>query len=258
MLGISQSQMGRWKNNLAQAAIVAVLFVAWETVSRTAIVDSRLLPPFSTIAERIATLLGDTSFLFHLQVTAAEVALACVIVVPIGIGIGLLLNENKCFGAAFKPFFYFLASVPKSVFLPIFILLFGIGFSQKVAFGVFQALFVLVIATVGAASSVPDELIRVARAYGASRWQLYREIYWPSMLPLILEGIRLGLIFNITGVVFAEMYVSRAGVGSRIGYWGQILDIPNLLGGILLIALLSILVNESLRWYERRVGQWRA
>lgn len=242
---------------LGQAAIVAALLVAWEAVSSLGIVDPRLLPPFSTVAESAAMLVGDGAFLYHLGVTAGEVVLAGIIVAPVGIGIGLLLSENAYLGAAFRPFFYFLASVPKSVFLPIFILLFGIGFSQKVAFGVFQAIFVLVIATIAAATSVPDDLIRVARANGASRWQLYREIYWPAMLPLILEGMRLGVIFNITGVVFAEMYVARAGVGSQISHWGQTFDIPNLLAGILLIALLSIVVNESLRWYERRVGQWR-
>ncbi len=242
---------------LVQLAIVAGALAAWETASRLGAVNPQLLPPFSTVAVHAAGLLTDPSFLKHLWVTVSEVLLACIIVAPIGVGLGLLLKENEYLGAAFRPFFYFLASVPKSVFLPIFILIFGIGFSQKVAFGVFQAIFVLVIATIAAASSVPAELIRVARANGATNWQLYREVYWPAMLPLILEGARLGVIFNITGVVFAEMYVSRAGVGSKISEWGQSFNIPDLFAGIILVALLSIVVNETLRWYEYRVGRWR-
>lgn len=249
--------MEQRRHLLAQAAIVAAFLAIWEAASRLGLVNPALLPPFSTIARHTGKLLADGSFLHHLWVTSGEVILACVIVAPIGVGFGLLLKENEYLGTAFRPVFYFLASVPKSVFLPIFILLFGIGFTQKVAFGVFQAIFVLVIATIAAASSVPVDLIRIARANGATNWQVYREIYWPAMLPMILEGMRLGIIFNITGVIFAEMYVSRAGIGSKIAEWGQTFDMPDLFAGILLTAVLSVVVNESLRWYERRVGRWR-
>ena len=250
--------MGNRKYSIIQAAIVAAVLAAWQAVSTLGIVDRRLLPPFSDVVRHAVAMLVDGNFLHQLGVTSGEVLLACVIVAPVGIGIGLLLKESEYFGTTFRPLFYFLASVPKSVFLPIFVLLFGIGFSQKVAFGIFQAIFVLVIATVAAASSVSVELIRVARANGATNWQVYREIYWPSMLPLILEGARLGIIFNITGVIFAEMYVSRAGIGSKIAEWGQSFDLPDLLAGVLMIAVLSIAVNESLRWYEWRVGRWRS
>jgi ABC-type nitrate/sulfonate/bicarbonate transport system permease component len=173
------------------------------------------------------------------------------------VGIGLVLAESDYLGRAFRPFFYFLASVPKSVFLPAFILIFGIGFSQKVAFGVFQAIFVLVISTIASVASVEPELLKLARSYGASRTAIYRDIYWPAMLPFIVEGMRLGVIFSITGVVFAEMYIARAGIGAQIATWGQTFQMANLYAGILLISVLSILINESLRWYELRVGKWR-
>ncbi len=141
--------------------------------------------------------------------------------------------------------------------LAIILLLFGIGFEQKVAFGVFQALFVIVIATGAAVAGVPADLLRLARAYGASRWQTWAEIHWHAMLPLLLEGLRLGMIFNITGVIFAEMYVARLGLGQRLATWGQSFQMPELFAGILVAAGLSIAVNESLRALERRMARWR-
>ncbi len=241
-----------------QAVVIALLVVGWEALSRGELVDPRLLPPASVVGAALADMLGDPRVLRHLWVTIAEVLVAFAAVAPVGVGLGLLLGEHDYLGRAFKPFFYFIASVPKSVFLPIFILLFGIGFVQKVAFGVFQAIFVLVISSIAAVTSVPAERVRVARAFGATSWQVYTQIYWPSMLPLILEGVRLGLIFNITGVIFAEMYVSRAGLGVLIARAGQSFQMPDLFAGIVLTAILSIVVNEALRWYERRVGRWRA
>lgn len=242
---------------LAQIGTIAGLFLLWEAAVQTGLADGRIVPPPSLVLPRALSLLGDASVLYHLWITSAQVMLAFVLVAPLGVAIGLLLGESDYLGRAFKPFFYFIASVPKSVFLPVFILAFGIGFTQKVAFGMFQAIFVLVISAIAAADSVPAELVKMARAYGASRRQLYADIYLPSMLPVIVEGLRLGMIFNITGVLFAEMYVSRAGLGFLVSNWGMRFEMVNLFAGIMLAAVLSIAVNETLRWYENKVGAWR-
>jgi NitT/TauT family transport system permease protein len=240
-----------------QLALIAVVLGLWQAAVGWNLVDSRLLPPPSEIAIRTFGLLTEPRMLRHLGVTATRVLVAFALVTPLGIALGLLLGENAYLGRAFKPFFYFVASVPKSVLLPIFILTLGIGFVQKVAFGMFQAIFVLVIGAIAASASVPAQRVLVARAFGASRWQIYSQIYWPSMLPFILEAVRLGMIFNITGIIFAEMYVSPDGLGYLIGLWGQSFQIPDLLAGIAVAAGLSIVVNEALRGYERRVSRWR-
>jgi NitT/TauT family transport system permease protein len=242
---------------LLQSGIILALLLAWEGASRSALLDPRLLPPPSIVLPTVWRLLSDETFLRHLAVTTWQVTVAIVIATPLGAAIGLALAESPYLGRAFRPFFHFLAAVPKSVFLPVFILLFGIGFEQKVAFGVFQALFVIVIATGAAVAGVPADLLRLARAYGASRWQTWAEIHWHAMLPLLLEGLRLGMIFNITGVIFAEMYVARLGLGQRLATWGQSFQMPELFAGIVVAAALSIAVNESLRALERRMARWR-
>ena len=136
-------------------------------------------------------------------------------------------------------------------------LMFGIGFTQKTVFGFFQAIFPLVIATIAAVHAVPGELTRVARAYGATRLQIYVNIQWPAMLPLVIEGIRLAILFDIVGVVFAEMTAGRTGLGTRIFVWGEQFQMADLIAGVLLAALIGVFFNESLRAYERRIGRWR-
>ncbi|MEE9590071.1 MAG: ABC transporter permease [Hyphomicrobiaceae bacterium] len=249
--------MSRAGTLLAQIGIVAGFFLFWEAAVQTGVANARIVPPPSLVLPRAFAMLGDPIVLYHLWITSAQVLLAFILVAPIGVAIGLLLGESDYFGRAFKPFFYFVASVPKSVFLPVFILAFGIGFTQKVAFGMFQAIFVLVISAIAAAESVSSDFVKMARAYGATRRQLYVDIYLPAMLPVVVEGLRLGMIFNITGVLFAEMYVSRAGLGHLVSNWGMRFEMVNLFAGILLAAVLSIAVNETLRWYENRVGAWR-
>src|ERR1700760_1956120 len=85
-------------------------------------------------------------------------------------------------------------SVPKSVFLPVFVLMFGIGIAQKVIFASVLAFFIVVPSGIAAVHSVPPGLVTAARAFGATRAQIYAHIYLPAMAPLIVGGIRLGLI----------------------------------------------------------------
>ena len=78
------------------------------------------------------------------------------------------------------------------------------------------------------------------------------------MLPLILTGLRLGMIFCIIGVLLAEMYASRRGIGRLIFSWGESYQVPELLAGILLVSLLTIAVNEAMRLAELRVARFHS
>jgi NitT/TauT family transport system permease protein len=77
------------------------------------------------------------------------------------------------------------------------------------------------------------------------------------MLPMLLEAIRIAMIFNFTGVMIAEMYASRTGIGHLIAGWGENFQMPQLFAGILLLSIIAILFNESIRILEERFSTWR-
>jgi NitT/TauT family transport system permease protein len=77
------------------------------------------------------------------------------------------------------------------------------------------------------------------------------------MLPVLLEALRLAMIFNFTGVILAEMYASRNGLGHLISDWGENFMLRQLLAGVLLVSAIAIAFNESIRWVEKRCGHWR-
>jgi NitT/TauT family transport system permease protein len=78
------------------------------------------------------------------------------------------------------------------------------------------------------------------------------------MLPILLEGLRLTVIFGFTAVLLAEMYASRTGVGHQIASWGENFMMDRLFAGVLLLAVLAIVLNEAVRAVETRFGHWRS
>jgi NitT/TauT family transport system permease protein len=247
----------RRHERLIVAAAVLGLFALWEALVRMGRLDASLAPAPSTVVESLVRLAGRPEVLASLGVTAWEVLAAFLVALPVGLLLGFVLAEVPVLGALFRPLVNFLFGVPKSIFLPVFILVFGVSIPQKIAFGVFTTVFVLIMGGIAAVQSVPRELITVSRVYGATRGQIIREIYLPAMAPILLESARLGMVFNITAVLLCEIYGARDGIGYRIAAWGENLQMPQLYAALVIVAAAAVAVNEALRAVETRLGAWR-
>jgi len=234
----------------------AVLFGGWAIASRFALVDASFLPPLAHVCAILWGFLHDAAFLGDLELTATEVAVAFLIAAPLAISSGFLLGERLHLAETFNPVVHLVLAVPQSIFLPVFILAFGIGFLEKVLFGITHAYFIILVNSFAAVRSIPPALVAAARVFGATRSQVYTRIYLPAMLPLILTGLRLGMILCIIGVLLAEMYASRRGIGRLIFSWGESYQLPELMAGILIVSILTIAVNEAMRLLELRVGRF--
>jgi ABC-type nitrate/sulfonate/bicarbonate transport system permease component len=242
---------------LTRFAIVLAIFALWEILSRTGLVNPRLLPSASDTLSTLGDLLQRASVRNDLAVTAREVLTAFALAVPVGALIGYLIAEHRYFADVMKPLLFFAFSIPKSIFLPMFILVFGVGFAQKVGFGFFSTIFIVIMSTTTAVESVKVEHLKVARSYGATPAQTAFRVYLPSMLPVLLEALRISMIFNLTGVILAEMYASRDGIGHQIASWGENFQMRQLLAGVVMIAAIAMTFNELVRWVETRCSHWR-
>jgi len=234
-----------------------MVLAAWEWLPRWAIVNAELLPPLSDVLAMFFTILGRSQVQEAIGVTTGEVVLAFMFAVPIGAGVGVLVAESEYFGQIFRPMLFYVFSIPKSIFLPMFILVFGIGFEQKVAYAAFSTVFIVIMSAAAAVESVKADHVLVARSYGATRTQVLTRVYVPSMLPFLLEALRISMIFNFTGVMIAEMYASRSGIGQLIASWGENFQMPQLFAGVVLLAAAAIGFNEAVRWLEARCSAWR-
>jgi NitT/TauT family transport system permease protein len=249
--------MTRLQITMTRLALLALVLAAWEILPRSGLVNPLLLPPLSQVLETLVQLLGRPAVHEAVATTAAEVIVAFIIAVPLGAAAGILIAENEYLGEVFKPMLFYVFSIPKSIFLPMFILVLGIGFQQKVAYAAFTTAFVVLMSATAAVESVRADHVMVARSYGATQMQILLRVYVPSMMPILLETLRISMIFNFTGVMIAEMYASRTGLGHLISNWGENFQMPQLFAGVIVLAAVAIAFNEAVRALEARCSTWR-
>jgi NitT/TauT family transport system permease protein len=242
---------------LAQIAFISLAIALWATGSWFGAFDPTLLPSPAKVAVALESLLRSADFRADSLDTITRVIAAFIIGAPVALAAGFVMGENIAVGRSLSPIFNLVLSVPQSIFLPLFVLLFGLGFTEKLIFGITHVFFVVAVNAMAAVRQVPQGQVLLARSFGASTLRIYRSIYLPAMAPQIVTGLRLGVIFDIIGILLAEMYASRTGLGVLLLRWGESYAVDKLMAATVLISIATIILNESMRIWEIHVGRWR-
>jgi ABC-type nitrate/sulfonate/bicarbonate transport system permease component len=242
---------------LVRLVVIAALFVLWEIAARFW-VDPMFLSPPSRVFGSIQAVFQTRGVPAALWITLQELAVAFVLSVVIGLAVGLAVGLSGFSRRSLMPIILLLYGTPQITILPLFILYFGIGPASKIAFGVSHGMFPIIVTIVAGVQNIKPILMTSARSMGASRWQIFRWVIFPHMIPSFFAGMRLGMTGVLLGVLLAELYVSTAGIGYFTTLFTQNFDPTKLLGLISLLAAMAIVLNEIVRRAEVYFGRWRA
>jgi NitT/TauT family transport system permease protein len=241
---------------LARLAVVVALFALWEVSARYWI-DPMFMSPPSKVVASLGDLWDTTGVPNALRITFWELSIAFIIAVAIGLVLGLAVGLSRFGNRSFMPIILLLYGTPQITILPLFILYFGIGPPSKIAFGVTHGVFPIVVTIVAGVQNIKPILMTAARSMGANRWQIFRWVIFPHMIPTFFAGMRLGMSGVLLGVLLAELYVSTAGIGYFTQMFTQAFDPAKLLGLVSILAAMAIVLNEIVRRAEIHFGRWR-
>jgi len=120
-----------------------------------------------------------------------------------------------------------------------------------------SAFFPILVNTVGGMRTIDADLLRAARAFCASDWQIFKTVAIPGSVPFILTGLRQGVALGLIGVVVGEMFGGSQGIGFMVMYGGQTFATDTLFVGVILIAFAGIVLTSIAERLERRFSRWR-
>ena len=244
------------QNYLAATLSVAGGLALWELVSRVLIANPLFLAAPSQIIHAIYQLTLTGEMERHVAISAAEFAIGYVIASIIGIAMGFGMANSVRFKQAMQPWVSGFYATPTIALAPLFILWFGIGIWSKVLVVIFLVLFPVTINTEAGLRTTSDRLIEMLKSFGASGRQIFFKVSLPSALPFILAGLKLGIGRGLIGVVVAELFGSRAGLGRLISQSADAFNMPELFAGVIVLAVAGIAMTAGFGWLETRLVPW--
>lgn len=237
--------------------LLALLAVAWEVVVATGLVDGRFISKPSQIVSSLVSLGQDPEVRQALADTLYAVGVSFAIGAGLGLVLGLVIGLSRLLRAAYLPFVVLLLGIPKSVFLPLFILFFGLGIGPGIAFGVVLCSIQVIVNVIGGIDSIDDVHYRMAKAYGAGPVKLFGNVILPGAAPGIFAGMWHGIRNAFIGVVIAQLFVSNVGVGYLVRVYSSNFRIDDALALVFFIAFVVILAGTAWERFERRLSSWQ-
>jgi NitT/TauT family transport system permease protein len=228
----------------------------WEFFSRVVVNNALFLAAPTQIMAALWNLTASGELQHHIGISALEFALGFVIASVLGIALGVGMASSVTIKQTMQPWVSGIYATPTIALAPLFILWFGIGIWSKVIVVVTLVLFSVSINTEAGLRQTSDRLIEMLRSFGASRQQIFWKLSLPSATPFVLAGLKLGIGRGLIGVVVAELFGSRAGLGRLISQSADSFNMPELFAGVVVLAAAGIIMTAGFSWLEEKLVPW--
>jgi NitT/TauT family transport system permease protein len=241
------------KGAAASAALFVVFLAAWQWGPGLLGIPTFIVPPLSMVAAEFVHAWQIDHLLLHTGVTIAEVLAGFVLGSLLGAVVGYLLGMSPVAEFALSPYILALQIAPKVAFAPLFILWMGFTVYPKILVAILIVFFPVMVNVLTAIRTVDPDLINLARAFTASRAQIFWKVEFPTSLPPMFAGLRIGATLAVVGVVVGELVGGNKGLGYLLTFGEGQANTPMVFVSIVMLTLVGGIAYLAVILIERRV-----
>jgi NitT/TauT family transport system permease protein len=238
---------------VASLALLVVFLAAGEWGPGLLGIPPFIVPPLSTVVTEAVRMWSVSHLAFHTGVTFAEVIAGFAIGSLLGGGIGYALGMSPTAELALSPYILALQIAPKVAFAPLFILWMGFTVYPKILVAVLIVFFPVMVNVLTAVRTVDPDLISLARAFKASRAQIFWKIEFPASMPAMFAGLRIGSTLAVVGVVVGELVGGNMGLGYLLSFGEGQANTPMVFVAIGMLTIVGGIAYLVVILAERRV-----
>jgi len=230
--------------------IAAVWYLLYFTV------DSAIISP-PAVVMKVFFSNFSSEILPHLLMSFYRITAAVIISLLLGVGIGLLTGMHPEIDKFLAPLIYLLYPIPKIAFLPIFMLLFGLGDLSKIILLIVIVIFQIIVTTRDGVRSIDSKYFASARSLGMDRLDIYQHLVLPAVFPGILTALRITIGTSIAVLFFAENFAVKYGIGYYIMNSWSMVNYAKMYSGIIAVSLLGYFLFKGIDLLEERFCSWQ-
>ena len=233
-----------------QIACIGIVFGGWQIGSSTGFLDPLILPAPTAIVPAVGALLRAGTVWADAGLTLFELAVAFALAAAAGLVAGFAISRSPFAVRVFDPLIAGLYAVPTILLFPLYLLFFGIGPPSKIALGTTMAFFPIVLSTIAGFAHVSRVHVAAARSMGASPPQLFWHVLLPEAFPVVIAGLRMGLVLGFLAILGGETITSNAGLGHQIVTMAESLEPAKMFAYIVVAVALATALNALTSYVE--------
>jgi NitT/TauT family transport system permease protein len=236
------------------SALIGIVFLAaWEWLPGLLGVPRFIIPPASEVWSEFLYMLQREQLLLHTAVTMASVAAGFTLGALLGMIIGYALGMSATLEVVLSPYILALQIAPKVAFAPLFVMWFGFTVYPKILVAMLIVFFPVMVNVLGAVRTIDRDQINLARAFNATRGELFWKIEVPASMPPLFSGLRIAATLAVIGVVVGELVGGNVGLGYLLVFGQGQANTPMVFVVILLLTLIGLVAYIAVVLVEARV-----
>ena len=212
--------------------------------------------PYDTLKELVELFQQD--FLFHIIYSFYRIISSVTMSLLIGIPVGILLGVNKYIDKIVSPITYLLYPIPKIAFLPIFMVVFGIGDKSKIILMITIIIFQIIIVTKDGVKEIDKDILISAKVMHFNWIDMIIKVILPAILPKVFSALRVSIGIAISALFFSENYATRYGLGYFIMNSWSMVDYKGMFAGVLALSIMSLIIFKIIDYLEKKICLWNS
>ena len=233
-------------------AVLVVVLAAWQWVPGLLGTPEYIWPKLSSVVNELFRMWNDGNLLEHFGYTALEVVLGFILGALLGLFVGVVLGLSPTTESVLSPYILALQIAPKVAFAPLFVMWMGYTIYPKILVGLLIVFFPIMINVLSAIRTVDPDMVNLVRTLNATRWQIFRLVEFPSSLPALFSGLRIGSTLAVIGVTVGELVGGNMGLGFLLVDSEGQGNTAGVFVAILGLTLIGIVAYAVVVWAERR------
>jgi len=252
MSSVANSTLAR-RGTVLSVALLVVFLAAWQWGPGLLGIPPFIIPPLSMVYHEFLRMLAVSALMTHTGITAAEVIVGFVLGSLLGAFFGYVLGMSPTAEFALSPYILALQIAPKVAFAPLFILWMGFTVYPKILVAILIVFFPVMVNVLSAIRTVDPDLINLARAFKATRAQIFWKIEFPASLPPLFAGLRIASTLAVVGVVVGELVGGNMGLGYLLSFGEGQANTAMVFVAILMLTLVGGIAYLAVILVEQRV-----
>lgn len=245
-------------SRLAAALLLpSLLLLLWQVAVQQHWMPEQILPAPALVWQTLGELWESGDLQSNLQISASRVGWSLLIGSTAGLLLGCGLGLSRSFNAYVAPSFNVVSQFPVLGWIPLLIIFCGIDEALKIAAISIAVVVPVTVNTLKGISNIPRALFEVARVYRFTPVQVVLRVVLPAAAPSLFNGLRQAVMQAWLTLVFVELLASSEGIGYLMVWGRQLAQLDLVLVGVLVIGVVGVVLDLTLRHIEARLQRWR-